>query len=86
MNLNEIDRSKIRSVIESQLQAFQRDDAKEAFEFASLGIQEMFGTPENFIEMVRVSYPSVYRPRSVLFEELTQLQGMPAQPVLLWLS
>ncbi|KAM3092309.1 DUF4864 domain-containing protein [Phormidesmis sp. 146-35] len=83
MNLSDLDRATIRSVIEFQLQAFQRDDADAAFEFASPGIQSMFGTAGNFIEMVRLSYPPVYRPRSVLFEQLTQLQGMPAQPVLL---
>jgi Domain of unknown function (DUF4864) len=83
MNLSDPDRSAIRSTIEFQLQAFQRDDANAAFEFASPGIQAMFGTPESFIEMVRLSYPPVYRPRSVLFESLTELQGMPAQPVLL---
>lgn len=83
MYLTDADRSAIRSVIESQLQAFQRNDACGAFDLASPGIREAFRTAESFMQMVKQSYPSVYRPRSVIFEELTQLQGMPAQPVLL---
>ncbi|MBE9028894.1 DUF4864 domain-containing protein [filamentous cyanobacterium LEGE 11480] len=79
----EVDRTAIRSVVEAQLQAFQQDDAEAAFEFASPGIQELFRTPTNFLQMVRQSYQPVYRPRSVMFEELTLLQDLPTQPVLL---
>lgn len=57
----------IRTVIESQLQAFQRDDAVKAFSFASESIRKMFVTPDNFIEMVKSAYPVVYRPASVEF-------------------
>jgi Domain of unknown function (DUF4864) len=77
------DRTQIRSVIEAQLQAFQDDNAEVAFEFASPGIQDMFRTPVNFLQMVRQSYQAVYRPRSVIFEDLVLLQDLPTQPVLL---
>lgn len=77
------DRAAIRSVIERQIQAFQKDDAEEAFTLASPGIQEKFGTPETFMEMVKTAYKPVYRPRSVVFEALKTWQGSPAQPVLL---
>jgi hypothetical protein len=80
---SEGDRSQIRSVIAAQLQAFQEDDAETAFEFASPGIQDMFRTPMNFLQMVRQSYQAVYRPRSVIFEDLVLLQDLPTQPVLL---
>jgi hypothetical protein len=79
----EVDARAIRSVIEAQLQAFQRDDAEAAFGLASPGIQELFRTATNFMQMVQQSYQAVYRPRSVLFEELTLLQDLPTQPVLL---
>ncbi|MBD2021324.1 DUF4864 domain-containing protein [Leptolyngbya sp. FACHB-36] len=83
MNVNEIDRDRIRTVIEQQLQAFRTDDAEAAFSFASPEIRAKFGTASNFIHMVRTTYPAVYRPRSVVFERLVTVQGIPAQEVIL---
>jgi hypothetical protein len=83
MLISESDRATIRSVVEQQLQAFQKDDAAGAFAFASPGIQQQFGTAENFMYMVKNAYEAVYRPRSVLFENLATVEGLPAQPVLL---
>ena len=60
----------IRSVIEQQLAAFQRDDGAEAFSYAAPGIQRRFQTPEIFMQMVRSGYAPVYRPREVEFREL----------------
>ena len=73
----------IRSVIEGQLEAFQRDDAEAAFAFASEAIQKQVQTAENFILMVKTNYQAVYRPRSILFEKTTIIQGNITQPVLL---
>ncbi|MFN6461210.1 MAG: DUF4864 domain-containing protein [Nostoc sp. DedVER02] len=83
MEVTDNDAIAIRSLIENQLAAFQKDDAQGAFAFASPGIQAQFGTPENFIQMVKISYPAVYRPRSVFFEKITTIQGDITQPVLL---
>ncbi|HEY9905388.1 MAG TPA: DUF4864 domain-containing protein [Candidatus Sericytochromatia bacterium] len=83
MEVTETDRSAIRSVIERQLQAFQNDDAIGAFAFASPGIQMQFVSPENFMHMVKTAYLAVYRPRSVLFEDLALMGGVLTQPVLL---
>jgi ketosteroid isomerase-like protein len=83
MEVTETDRTAIRSVIERQLQAFQNNDATGAFAFASPGIQTQFVSPENFIQMVKTAYPAVYRPRSVLFEDLTNMGRVLTQPVLL---
>ncbi|MEG3990024.1 DUF4864 domain-containing protein [Microcoleus sp. S28C3] len=83
MFISESDRATIRSVVEQQLQAFQKDDAAEAFSFASPEIQQQFRTAENFMHMVKIAYEAVYRPRSVLLENLTTVEGIPAQPVLL---
>jgi hypothetical protein len=83
MEFTNLDRATIRSIVERQLLAFQNDDAVTAFKFASPGIQSQFGTPENFIRMVKTAYPPVYRPRSVLFEDLVVVEGVLAQPVLL---
>ncbi|UKO96416.1 DUF4864 domain-containing protein [Nostoc sp. UHCC 0870] len=73
----------IRAVIESQLEAFQKDDAQAAFALASPGIKEQFQTPDHFMQMVSLSYPAVYRPRSVFFEKITTIQDNITQPVLL---
>lgn len=83
MEITDRDRREIRSVIERQLEAFQRDDAVSAFAFASSVIQAKFGTPEQFMQMVKVGYPAVYRPRSVVFEDVVIVQSIPTQPVLL---
>ena len=83
MEVTDNDAITIRSLIEHQLAAFQKDDAQGAFTFASPGIQAQFGTSENFIQMVKISYPAVYRPRSVFFEKITTIQGNITQPVLL---
>jgi hypothetical protein len=75
------DRATIRQVIEDQIAAFRRDDAAAAFGFASPNIQSMFGTPENFIAMVRQGYPPVYRPQAVTFSEIVGDADGPVQLV-----
>ena len=61
----------IRAVINRQIDAFRRDDAREAFALVSPDVQETFGTPERFLNVVRVSYRAVYRPASIAFLRLT---------------
>lgn len=73
----------IRSVIQQQLEAFQQDDAETAFAFASPAIQAQVKTSETFMHMVKIGYAPVYRPRAVMFAELTTVEGMPAQTVML---
>lgn len=83
MKITDNDYTAIRSVIEHQLAAFQHDDAKSAFTFASPAIQDQFQTPEHFMQMVSLSYPAIYRPRSVFFEKITTIQENITQCVLL---
>jgi hypothetical protein len=71
----------VREVVEAQLDAFRRDDAVRAFSYASAGIRAVFGTPENFVAMVRTSYAVVYRPQSVRFEAAVVMEGVVVQPV-----
>jgi hypothetical protein len=73
----------VRAVIERQLDAFRRDDAEEAFSYATPGIREMFGSAANFLTMVRASYAAVYRPRSVAFREVYVVHGEARQVVAL---
>ena len=71
----------VRAVIQAQLTAFRRDDAKLAFSYAAPGIQATFGSAENFMEMVRTQYAVVYRPARVEFESLLASEGDVVQAV-----
>lgn len=77
----EAEAQSIRAVIEAQLAAFADDDADKAFSFASESIRAQFGNAENFIAMVRVSYPVVYRPESVMFLEPERIERQTLQSV-----
>ena len=66
-DVSEADAKSVRAVIQAQLDALAVDDAKAAFALAAPNLREMFGTPDDFIDMVRTSYPVVYRPVSVAF-------------------
>ena len=92
-DLSKADARHIRSVIEAQIAAFRADDAPRAFSYAAPGIRRELGTPERFIEMVRSSYPVVYRPASVTFLETAVVDGEVYQAVqmvdgngVLWLA
>jgi len=79
--LSEADRAAIKAVISRQIEAFRRDDAAGAFALTSPGIQGTFGTPENFLRMVRDSYQAVYHPASVTFLEATLVNDEVVQKV-----
>ena len=64
------DLAAIRVVINRQIEAFRRDDAREAFALVSPEVQETFGTPERFLDTVRVSCRTVYRPSAIVFLDL----------------
>ena len=61
------DRRGIEQTIRRQLDAFGRDDADGAFGYATPDIRRMFGSPDNFMRMVRKNYEPVYRAGSVQF-------------------
>ena len=65
----------ITAVIESQLQAFQRNDLDVAYSFASPTIQRMFGNPQRFGKMVQNGYPMVWRPSSYRMDRLLETEA-----------
>ena len=83
INLDDADRNAIRAVIQAQLDAFQAGDADQAFSFASPSVQQQFGDAQKFMDMVINSYPQVYRPSAVFFQDIVMLEHTPAQRVLL---
>lgn len=68
-------------MIERQLEAFERDDGDTAFSYASPQVRDQFGTPANFMRMVRNSCQAVYRPRAVKFLEPAVIEGQIIQAV-----
>lgn len=70
-----------RQIIDSQIAAFNRDDAEGAYQFASPGIKTIFPTAEIFMAMVRRGYPPVYRAKVYSFDEVAMMDGRILQPV-----
>lgn len=75
------DLAEIRTVINRQIDAFQRDDAQGAFALVSPTVQHSFGTPERFLDVVRMAYRAVYRPANLAFLDLMVLGGDVVQQV-----
>jgi hypothetical protein len=75
------DLAEIRAVINLQIDAFRRDDAQGAFALVSPGVQHSFGTPERFLNVVRMSYRAVYRPANLHFLDLMVIGGDVVQQV-----
>jgi hypothetical protein len=79
--ISRADAAAIRKVVEAQLDAFRRDDAPSAFALASPDVQQAFGTPQRFLEVVRMAYRAVYRPARVSFLDPMVLSGDVVQQV-----
>ena len=75
------DVAEIRGVIHRQIDAFRRDDAQGAFALVSPAVQQAYGTPERFLDVMRIAYRAVYRPTSVSFLELIVMGGDVVQQV-----
>jgi len=80
--LDTSDKAAIRTAIESQIDAFKRDDGKAAFAYASPRIKSIFKDPDTFMNMVRKDYRPVYRPKAVSFRDLEIIEGNLVQPVM----
>lgn len=73
----------IETVIGDQIAAFQADDMARAFDHAAPAIRRMFGTPDNFGQMVRDGYPMVWRPADVTFLDRTEMGAEAIQRVMI---
>ena len=79
--LTEADEKGVRTVVEAQLAALARDDAVTAFSFAAPNVREAVGTADRFMDMVRKSYPAIYRPASTAFLKPEDHHGQVIQRV-----
>ena len=71
----------IRKVIGDQLAALKAGDGLRAMTYASPGIREQFGTPENFMRMVRDGYGALLTARSTVFLEGAVIEDAIVQPL-----
>lgn len=71
--LSASERNSVQRVITLQMKAFQRDDEGVAFSYSSAETRRQFGSPRNFMEMVRAEYSVLYRHLSREFLE-TEVQ------------
>jgi Domain of unknown function (DUF4864) len=71
----------IRKVISDQRTALKAGDAEKAFRHAAPGIRAQFGTPENFLSMVRASYDALLTARYAEFLEGAVIEGKVIQPL-----
>lgn len=72
----------IQNTIQSQIDAFLKDDFVTAFNYASPNIKGIFGSAERFGQMVSQGYPMVHRPSAVEMLELREIEGRLWQRVL----
>lgn len=56
-----------RAVIQSQLEAFQRQAVDDAYQYAAPNIRRIFPTPDVFGRMVKNGYPMVWDPAETEF-------------------
>jgi Domain of unknown function (DUF4864) len=80
-DVSDADRTAIRDIIQSQVDAFRHDDDAAAFALASPSIRGMFGSSDIFMDMVRQGYQPVYRPKEFDFAEIVTLNGQVTQKV-----
>jgi Domain of unknown function (DUF4864) len=71
----------IRNVIDDQLRALKAGDGAKAMTFAAPGIREQFGTPANFLRMVREGYAPLLDARYTQFLEGALIEGAVIQPL-----
>ena len=71
----------IRKVIGDQLRALKAGDGATAMTFAAPGIREQFGTPENFLQMVRNGYAPLLEARYTQFLDGALIEGAAIQPL-----
>jgi hypothetical protein len=79
--LPEKDWNAIRQVIDDQLSALKAGDGARALAFAAPGIRAQFGTPENFLRIVRSGYAPLLDARYQAFLDGAVIDGATIQPL-----
>ncbi len=75
------DWTEIQRVIAAQRDALKTGNGERAFSFAAPGIRAQFGSPSNFLAMVRDGYAPLLDARYVEFLEGAVIEGRIIQPL-----
>ena len=75
------DEKAIHTVVQSQLDALAGDDAVSAFALATPATRVQFGSPDNFLHIVKKHYSPIYSHRLALFSDPEVIDGTPIQIV-----
>ncbi len=79
--ISKSDREKIQRIITLQLRAFERNDEAIAFSYATADTRKYFGSPRQFMEMVRSGYAPLLKHSTREFLEAANVNGLVIQPV-----
>ena len=80
-SLSADDKTNIQRVIVSQIKAFERDDGVVAFTYAAPAVRRHFGSPQEFMAMVRTDYEVLFHNRSAAFLGVAVIEGRVIQPL-----
>lgn len=79
--LTKVDEKAIHVVVQSQLDAFRKDDAVRAFGFATSSTRSQIGSPDKFLRIVKEQYMPIYRHRVAIFSNPEMIGGEAIQTV-----
>lgn len=79
--ISKMDAQAIHVAVQAQLDAFSRDDAERAFEFATTSTREQIGSPDRFLRLVKEQYDAIYRHRVAIFANPEVIDGDTIQTV-----
>ncbi|MEP7328784.1 MAG: DUF4864 domain-containing protein [Betaproteobacteria bacterium] len=71
----------IEQTIDQQRAALKSGDGAKALAFATAAIRNQFGTPDNFLRMVRGSYGAILTARATNYLEGAVIEGAVIQPL-----
>jgi hypothetical protein len=79
--LTDADARQVQAVVAAQLQALAQDDAQKAFATATPRVRAEIGDADRFLELVRKTYPMVYRTTAIGFQKAEMDAGQVVQLV-----
>lgn len=75
MTVPSADKVAFKGLIDAQIAAFKAGDAEGAFRVVAPALREKFGSPDRFLEVVRVGYAPVANPRSYRYGHAVPLDA-----------
>ena len=76
-----VDARSIQAVVKSHIAALSQDDADQVFESATSATQIEFGSPEDFLQLIKQEYRPIYQSRHAIFASPEVIDGDTIQVV-----